>query len=91
MVLNTVKLGGLGIIVPSKLSNLYYDKSEEVTKVLVNCIMNQHTPTVNQHTSAEKRDIAPSMAKSWIRTKISFRLVRTTHLLYEQSYMNTKD
>ena len=29
---------------------------------------------------AEKRDIASSMAKSWIRTKISFSLVRTTHM-----------
>ena len=29
---------------------------------------------------AEKRDIASSVAKSWIRTKISFSLLRTTHL-----------
>ena len=29
---------------------------------------------------AEKRDIAPSIAKSWLRTKLSFSLLRTTHL-----------
>ena len=29
---------------------------------------------------AEKRDIASSIAKSWIRTKISFSLLRTTNL-----------
>ena len=29
---------------------------------------------------AEKRDIASSLAKSWIRTKISFSLLRTTNL-----------
>ena len=29
---------------------------------------------------AEKRDIASSMAKAWIRTKISFCLLRTTNL-----------
>ena len=29
---------------------------------------------------AEKRDIVSSMAKAWIRTKVSFSLLRTTHL-----------
>ena len=37
-----VKFGGLGIIIPSQVADIYYDNSKAVTKVLVDRIINQH-------------------------------------------------
>ena len=46
-----VKFGGLGIIVPSQLCDVYYDNSKAVTKGLVDRIVNQHKQT---HTEDEE-------------------------------------
>ena len=47
------KLGGLGIVVPSELCDIYYNNSKAMTKSLVDGIVNQHKQVENKNSEEQ--------------------------------------
>ena len=74
-----VKFGGLGIIVPSQLSDVYYENSKAVTKDLVDGIINQHKQTHTDHEEPNnnKQAKAEIKAQKKIRDEEKFENVRS--------------
>ena len=63
------RLGGLGIIIPSEVSDIFYNNSKQVTADLVNRIVNQHKQRTEIGENEEKAVVEPVSNKYTIKNE----------------------